>query len=168
VSEKSDRIERAYVALGSNLDDPLRQIHHALDALGRIPRTRLLQHSSLYRTAPWGIAEQPAFVNAVAELETVLSPHGLLDALLAIERAQGRSRAGPRWGPRTLDLDLLTFGDVRLAQADLHVPHPRIAQRAFVLVPLAELDADLVIPDLGKVGDLLACVDTSGCVRVTG
>ncbi|MDR2013574.1 MAG: 2-amino-4-hydroxy-6-hydroxymethyldihydropteridine diphosphokinase [Rhodanobacter sp.] len=160
-------MERAHVALGSNLSDPLRQIHHALDALDRIARTHLLRHSSVYRTAPWGIAEQPVFLNAVAELETALSPHGLLDALLAIERAQGRSRAGPRWGPRTLDLDLLTFGDMQMAQADLHVPHPRIAQRAFVLVPLAELDAGLMIPGLGKVSDLLARVDISGCVRVT-
>ncbi|GAA0705700.1 2-amino-4-hydroxy-6-hydroxymethyldihydropteridine diphosphokinase [Dokdonella soli] len=159
-------VERAYVALGSNLDEPQRQIRLAFEALGRIPDTRLLRRSRLYRSAPWGITEQPAFVNAVAELATALGPRELLEALLAIEREQGRRRDGMRWGPRTLDLDLLIWGGMQSTQPGLELPHPRIADRAFVLVPLAELDADLVIPGVGIVRDLLARVDANECVPI--
>ncbi len=156
----------AYVGLGSNLDDPAQQIRRALDALGKIPRTRLLRHSRSYRTAPWGITEQPAFVNAVAELASELAPRELLDALLAIERAHGRRRDGSQWGPRTLDLDLLTYAQLQLTEPGLALPHPHIGARAFVLVPLAELDASLLIPGAGVVRDLLARVDATGCVPI--
>lgn len=157
---------RAYIGLGSNLDDPVQQIRRALIALGTIPRTRLLRHSRSYRTAPWGITEQPAFVNAVAELASALAPRELLDALLAIERAQGRRRDGSQWGPRTLDLDLLTYAQLQLTEPGLVLPHPHIGARAFVLVPLAELDASLLIPGAGVVRDLLARVDATGCAPI--
>jgi 2-amino-4-hydroxy-6-hydroxymethyldihydropteridine diphosphokinase len=157
---------RAYVGIGSNLDDPPRQVRSALDALGALPATRLLRSSRLFRTAPWGNEDQPAFVNAVAELQTSLDAAGLLDRLLAIERARGRRRDGVRWGPRTLDLDLLVFGGRRIEAPGLVVPHPRIAERAFVLAPLADLDANLAIPGAGVVRDLLGAVDASGCVPI--
>ncbi|MEP7044016.1 MAG: 2-amino-4-hydroxy-6-hydroxymethyldihydropteridine diphosphokinase [Dokdonella sp.] len=156
---------RAYVGLGSNLDAPEQQIERALDALAtRVPQTQLLRTSRRYRTLPWGIAEQPAFVNAVAEVATSLPPRDLLEALLMLERVQGRHRDGARWGPRTIDLDLLVYGDLRAEWPGLMLPHPRLAERAFVLVPLADLDADLVIPGVGAVRDLLAGIDLSDCV----
>lgn len=157
-------VERIYVGLGSNLDDPPAQLARAFDALGRIAQTRLLRRSRLYRSAPWGETNQPAFVNAVAELASALAPMALLAALLDIERAQGRRRDGARWGPRTLDLDLLLFGDRKSDEPGLTLPHPRIAERAFVLVPLAELDAGLRIPGAGVVRDLLRQVDARDCV----
>jgi|SRR5665213_1236038 2-amino-4-hydroxy-6-hydroxymethyldihydropteridine diphosphokinase len=157
---------RAYVGLGSNLDDPAQQIRRAFIAFDSIPRTRLLRHSRCYRTVPWGVTGQPAFVNAVAELESALAPRELLVALLAIEREHGRCREGPQWGPRTLDLDLLTYSGLRLTEPGLALPHPRIGVRAFVLVPLAELDASLVIPGVGVVRDLLAGVDAADCVPI--
>lgn len=152
----------AYVALGGNLGDPRQQLLDALDALARLPGTRLLRRSRLYRTPPWGVLEQPPFVNAAALLDTDLTPHGLLAALLAIEQRAGRVRA-ERNGPRTLDLDLLHMDGVQSADASLILPHPRIAERAFVLLPLADLAPDLVLPGQGRVADLLAMVDTQGC-----
>lgn len=160
------RDARAYVGLGSNLDEPAQQIRRALTALESIPGTCLLRHSRSYRTAPWGIADQPVFINAVAEVMSALDPRELLAALLAIEREQGRRRDGSKWGPRTLDLDLLTYAQLRSAEPDLVLPHPRIGARAFVLVPLAELDAEMEIPGLGVVRDLLACVDATDCVPI--
>lgn len=154
---------RAYVGLGGNLGDARTRVLSAFDALARIPSTRLLRHSRLYRTPPWGVADQPAFINAVAELETRLLPRELLDALLGIERANGRRRGAERWGPRTLDLDLLAYGDRRCDEPGLTLPHPRIGERAFVLVPLAEIAADLCVPGMGRVRDLLAQVDAAGC-----
>jgi len=158
--------ERAFVGLGSNLDDPHAQLGRAFIALDAISHTRLLRRSRLYRSEPWGLAAQPAFVNAVAELSTTLEPAALLEALLGIERAQGRLRGGERWGPRTLDLDLLVHGTRRLAEPGLVIPHPHLAERAFVLAPLAELDPDLVIPGHGRVAALLARIDRSGCEPV--
>lgn len=160
----TDPVSTAYVGLGSNLDVPEERIRRALRGLDGIARTRLVRHSRLYRTAPWGLAGQPDFVNAAARLSTALSPRELLDALLAIEREQGRRRDGPRWGPRTLDLDLLVHGAARLDEPGLSLPHPHIAQRAFVLLPLAEIAPDLAIAGVGRVDDLLAAVDASGCV----
>jgi 2-amino-4-hydroxy-6-hydroxymethyldihydropteridine diphosphokinase len=160
------RVARAYVGLGSNLDDPLQQIERALHALAGLTQTQLLRASRRYRTAPWGFAEQPPFVNAVAELATHLPPRDLLDALLVLERAQGRHRDGARWGPRTLDLDLLLYGDLQMEAPGLVLPHPRIAERAFVLVPLADLDTDLEIPGAGVVRDLLTRVDAGECVPI--
>ena len=152
----------AYVALGSNLDDPRTQVERAFDALACLPRTTLHARSRLYRTPPWGFAEQPDFINAVAQLETGLSPRELLDALLSIERQAGRVR-GPANGPRMLDLDLLLHGTAVLDEAGLMIPHPRLHQRAFVLLPLAELAPELDIPGHGRVSDLLSRVDTQGC-----
>ena len=154
----------AHIGLGSNLDDPERQVRRAIDALAMLPSSRLLRASRLYRTEPWGRADQPAFVNAAAAIATRLSPRALLDALLAIERAHGRHRDGTRWGPRALDLDILLFGNERIDEPGLAIPHPHIAERAFVLLPLADLDADLDVPGQGRVRDLLARVDTEGCV----
>lgn len=155
-----------HVALGSNLDRPRRQIAQAVEALAALPQTRLVARSHDYATPPWGLAEQPEFVNAVVALDTALDPHALLRALLAIERAQGRDRTGPRWGPRTLDLDLLLHGDRVIDDGALVLPHPRIAERAFVLLPLADIAPDLVVPGHGTVAALLARVDVTGCRRL--
>jgi 2-amino-4-hydroxy-6-hydroxymethyldihydropteridine diphosphokinase len=157
---------RAYVALGSNQGDPQQQVRGALVALDALPDTRLVRASSLYRTPPWGVTDQPDFINAVAELQTMLEPSALMQALLNVETQAGRTRKGRRWGPRTLDLDLLLYGDRQLHEPGLDVPHPRIAERAFVLLPLAELDAKLVIPGQGRVDALLDRVDAGSCVQL--
>jgi len=143
----------AYVGLGSNLESPRQQIASALAALGALPGTSMQRCSSLYRSAPVGYAAQPDFVNAVACLNTALSPRELLDALLAIEGEHGRTR-GVRNGPRTLDLDLLLHGDASLDEAGLQVPHPRLTERAFVVVPLAEIAPALMLADGRTVIDL--------------
>ena len=140
--------EKAFIGLGANLGDPGEQLRGALAALDAIPGTRLTRASSLWRTAPVGHTAQPDFVNAVAEVETTRAPRALLDALLAIERGAGRSR-GERNAARTLDLDLLLYGDERIDEPDLVVPHPRLAERAFVLEPLAALAPALLHPGLG-------------------
>ncbi len=157
----------AYVALGSNLDDPAAQVEGGFAALAALPGTRLVARSRVYRTPPWGGVEQPAFVNAVAALETSLAPHALLRALLAVEARAGRTR-GVRYGPRTLDLDLLLFGDCELRETGLTLPHPRLHERAFVLLPLADVARDLEVPGHGSVAKLLARVDTAGCVAIDG
>ncbi len=145
----------AGVGLGSNLADPEAQVRTAFTALADLPGTRLSARSALWRSTPMGPADQPDYVNAVALLETTLEPHALLDALLAIEQARGRVRDGTRWGPRTLDLDLLFYGDTVLDTPRLRLPHPGIAQRDFVLVPLGEIaPPDLAIPGLGRLADL--------------
>lgn len=154
---------RAYVALGSNLDDPRAQVLRGLDALSRLPDSQLLARSRLYRSAPWGVAEQPEFVNAAAEIETTLAPRELLDALLGIERAAGRDRSGARWGPRVLDLDLLLYGDLDCEEPGLTLPHPHLHERAFVLLPLNDLAPDFDVPGRGRVRELLARVDAQGC-----
>ena len=135
----------AYVALGSNLQDPVRQVESALEELDRLPETRLVKRSSLYRTAPVGYAEQPDFVNAVAQLETRLPADRLLDELQAVEARHGRTRSFPN-APRTLDLDLLLYGDLVLRSERLTLPHPRMRERDFVLIPLREIAPDLELP----------------------
>jgi 2-amino-4-hydroxy-6-hydroxymethyldihydropteridine diphosphokinase len=154
---------RAYVALGSNLGDSQQQLADAMHALAALPDTRLLARSHFYRTPPWGVHDQPDFLNAVVVLETALPPHDLLDAMLEIERAAGRERKGERWGPRTLDLDLLHVAGKEINDERLTLPHPHIFERAFVLLPLNELAAELEIPGQGRVADLLRAVDTQGC-----
>ena len=139
----------AFVGIGSNLDQPVDQVSRAFDELDRLPHTRLVRKSSLYRTAPVGHEAQPDFVNAVAQLETGLPAERLLAELLAIEESHGRSRSF-RNAPRTLDLDLLLFGDARLSSPRLTVPHPRMRERAFVLKPLLEIAPQLPF-------DLAAC-----------
>lgn len=149
----------AYIGLGSNLDAPGEQVERALRELNALPQTRLVARSRLYRTAPWGGIEQPDFINAVAQLETGLDAQVLMRALLTIEHRAGRRRDGERNGPRVLDLDLLLYGDRRIVEAGLEVPHPRLHERAFVLVPLAEIAPDLAVPGQGRVSELLARVD---------
>ncbi|HVI25111.1 MAG TPA: 2-amino-4-hydroxy-6-hydroxymethyldihydropteridine diphosphokinase [Xanthomonadaceae bacterium] len=158
---------RAWVGLGGNVGDAAATLRAALPALDALPATRLLRASRLYRTPAWGLTDQPDFVNAVAELETALSPRDLLDGLLAVERAFGRERR-ERWGPRTLDLDLLLHGDVALDEPGLHLPHPHLHERAFVLLPLAELAPGMPIPGHGRVADFLTAVDAAGCVPLSG
>lgn len=156
----------AFIALGSNLGDARAQVLHGFDALAGLPGTQLLSRSPLYLTPPWGVLDQPPFVNAVARVDTTLTPHALLDALLGIERAAGRVRDGERWGPRTLDLDVLHMGAMVLSDERLSLPHPRIHERAFVLLPLHDLAPDLVLPGQGRVMDLLAALDVTGCERL--
>ncbi len=152
-----------YIGLGSNLADPRAQVEGGLRALGGLAETRLLRRSRLYRSAPWGRADQPEFVNAVAQLDTTLTPHILLDALLTIERKAGRERDTTRWGPRVLDLDILLYGDVVLDEPGLHLPHPHLHERVFVLMPLYEIAPELQIPGLGRANALLTRLDTSTC-----
>jgi 2-amino-4-hydroxy-6-hydroxymethyldihydropteridine diphosphokinase len=140
----------AYVGLGSNLGDREALIRRAADLIG----ARRL--SSLVETEPWGYEAQPKFLNAVAEVETALAPRALLDQLLDVERQLGRERIGPRWGPRTIDLDLLVYGDLLVDEPGLTVPHPELTGRLFVLEPLAELAPLLEIPGFGTVQALLA------------
>jgi 2-amino-4-hydroxy-6-hydroxymethyldihydropteridine diphosphokinase len=154
---------RAYVALGSNLGDSRQHLQDAIEALAILPHTQVIARSRIYRTPPWGVVDQPDFLNAAVSLETTLDPHELLDALLTIERAAGRQRNGQRWGPRTLDLDLLHVEGKAVNSERLSLPHPHIADRAFVLLPLHDVAPDLVIPGQGNVADLLRIVDTQGC-----
>lgn len=156
----------AFIALGSNLGDARAQVLDAFEALARLPGTRLLARSPLYLTPPWGVLDQPPFVNAVAQLDTTLPPHALLDELLVIERAAGRVRDGERWGPRTLDLDVLHMDAVVLSDERLSLPHPRISERAFVLLPLHDLAPTLDLPGQGRVAELLAALDVAGCERL--
>lgn len=145
----------AYVALGSNLDDPRQQVLKAFAELGQLPDSRCLKQSRLYKSAPMGPADQPNYINAVAELETELEPEALLSALQAIEAAHGRRREGERWGPRTLDLDILLYGDRCVELPDLQIPHAGLAERAFVLYPLYEIAGDIEIPRYGPLNKLL-------------
>jgi 2-amino-4-hydroxy-6-hydroxymethyldihydropteridine diphosphokinase len=139
----------AFVGLGSNLGDRCRLIRDAAEAIGAV---RL---SPVIETEPWGYADQPRFLNAVAELETEATPRELLDLLLEVERRLGRTREGPRYGPRTIDLDLLLYGDDVVDEPGLQVPHPRLHERRFVLEPLAALAAERKIPGNGTVSEAL-------------
>lgn len=152
----------AFVGLGGNLGDAAVTVRAAIDALGRLPDTRLHCASRLYRTPAWGLEQQPDFINAVARLETGLAAPALLDVLLETERGFGRQREpGLRWGPRTLDLDLLLHGEQVLDQPGLRLPHPHLHERAFVLVPLLDLAPDLHIPGHGPARELLRKLDAS-------
>ena len=155
----------AYVGLGSNLDDPAAQLATALEALAALPDTRLVAVSGRYRNPPMGPQDQPDYLNAVAGLLTRLSAETLLTALQGIEDAQGRRRDGARWGPRTLDLDLLVHGHARLESAALTLPHPGLCSRPFVLVPLAEIAPGLHLPGGQSVAALAAAVDAAGLQR---
>lgn len=144
--------ETVYVGLGSNLDKPRSQVEQALAELNHISGCRLQARSSLYASKPMGPQDQPDYINAVASLECVLEPAQLLNELQQIEQQHNRVRER-RWGPRTLDLDILLFGNRTIDEPDLVIPHPGIGDRSFVLVPLAELTPDLVIPGVGRVSD---------------
>lgn len=145
----------SYIGLGANLDDPAAQVELAIEELARLPQSRLIARSSLYASAPVGYAEQPDFINAVAALQTGLSPRALLEAMLGIEHYHGRNRTF-RNAPRTLDLDLLLYGDAHFHEENLTLPHPRMHERAFVLRPLLEIAPELVLPGSGRVDLLLA------------
>lgn len=146
----------AFIGIGSNLNEPVDQVTRAIGELQKIPVSDCIAHSSLYYGPPMGPQNQPDYVNAVARLHTQLEPLALLEALLEIEQAHMRVRIGERWGARTLDLDLILYGDRQIADSRLIVPHPRLHERAFVLYPLEELAPKLHIPGQGAIGDLIA------------
>ena len=150
---------RAYVGLGSNLGDREHTLRRALELVEGESGIAVVSVSSFRETEPVGYLEQPPFLNGAAELETELPPRDLLDRLLAVERSLGRVRDGPRFGPRTVDLDLLLYGDEVLDEPGLTVPHPRLHERRFALEPLAELDPELSVPGRGPVTALLQCLD---------
>ena len=147
-----------YVGLGSNLGDREQTIRGALARIGADPEIDVVAVSSLRETDPVGYTDQPKFVNGAAALRTQLSPKALLERLLQIERELGRERSGPRYGPRTIDVDLLLYGSEEVDEPGLRIPHPRLAEREFVLEPLAELDSDLEVPGRGSVRALLAAL----------
>jgi 2-amino-4-hydroxy-6-hydroxymethyldihydropteridine diphosphokinase len=149
----------AFIGLGSNLQEPQEQVARALQALAGLPNIRLLARSSLYRSAPVGYLEQPDFINAVAQIETGLAPRELLDALLELERECGRTREFLN-APRTLDLDILLYGDLQHHEHGLTVPHPQMHRRAFVLQPLLEIAPDCKIPGIGAAAEAMQqCTD---------
>lgn len=152
---------RVYLALGSNLADPLQQVEEALAALDRIPETQRVATSSFYRTPPYGPPDQPDYLNAAVALETRLTPESLLDQTQRIELAHGRMRKAERWGPRTLDLDILLFGDAVIATPRLTVPHYDMHNRAFMLVPLLEIAPEARLPNGRPLAALLAALDRS-------
>ena len=156
----------SYIGMGSNLDNPQRQLDMALVALSLLPDTSLVSTSSFYRSAPLGPGEQPDFINAVAQVSTGLPARQLLRQLQATENCQGRVRDGLKWGPRTLDLDLLLYGDEVIDEPELTVPHREIRHRNFVLMPLLELAPQLEIPGLGRVDELLDSVGCAGISRL--
>ena len=148
-------ISQVLIALGSNLENPASQVRKAFNELAILPESSLLACSSLYRSAPVGRNDQPDFINAVVQIETTLSPHDLLKALLEIEKSHGRVRRLPN-DPRTLDLDILMYDELECNESDLILPHPRMHQRAFVLKPLMEISKDCFIPSRGTVAELLS------------
>ncbi|KAB7898340.1 2-amino-4-hydroxy-6-hydroxymethyldihydropteridine diphosphokinase [Rouxiella sp. S1S-2] len=156
---------RVYIALGSNLAKPVDQVNCALEALAHLPRTRLVQTSSFYRSKPLGPQNQPDFLNAVVALDTHLPAHELLDGTQSIEQNQGRVRKAERWGPRTLDLDMLLYGNEIITSERLTVPHYDIKNREFMLYPLAEIAPDIVFPDGETLLELLKRVPLNGLTR---
>jgi 2-amino-4-hydroxy-6-hydroxymethyldihydropteridine diphosphokinase len=165
VSDSVDTEIVAYIALGSNLGDPLAHIGQAWTDLATLSHSRLADCSSLYRSKPVGFTEQPDFINAAAAIITRLSPRALLSALLRIEARHGRNRTFKN-APRSLDLDLLLYDGLVMHEPGLTLPHPRMAERAFVLAPLLEIAADLTIPGHGRVADCLARLDPRGIQRL--
>ena len=158
---------RAFVGLGGNVGDVAGAFASAVVRMDELPGTQLLRVSRRYRTPAWGMAAQPDFLNAVALLETELPARELLEALLAIERAHGRDRASEtRWGPRTLDLDLLLYGDTVIDEPGLRVPHPHLHERAFALKPLLDIATDAVIPGHGLARELPAAMAADGIEAV--
>lgn len=152
----------AYIALGSNQASPLEQVAAALNAIAAIPQSRVVATSSFYRTPPLGPQDQPDYLNAAVALETELSPEALLDHTQRIELEQGRVRKAERWGPRTLDLDIMLFGDLTLSTPRLTVPHYDMKRRAFMLVPLSEIAPDSTFPDGQRVADVLEKLSRAG------
>lgn len=159
-------VVRAYVGLGSNLDNPVKQVQRALIALQNLPHSRCIAHSILYISEPMGLVDQPDYINAVAALDTRLLPLSLLQALQQIEAQQGRVRTSQKWGPRSLDLDLLLYGDMKLSSEVLTLPHPGISLRNFVLYPLMEIAPELSIPHMGSVKQLVENSSDKGLRRL--
>jgi 2-amino-4-hydroxy-6-hydroxymethyldihydropteridine diphosphokinase len=157
---------RAWVGLGSNLGDSVALLGQAAEALSQAPGIAVQARSSLYRTPPWGAGGQPDFINAVMLLETTLTPLQLLDLLQGLESRFGRVRDGQRWGPRLIDLDLLLYGQQLVQLPRLQVPHPHMHERAFVLLPLLEIQPDACIPGRGTASDCLAGLDQGGIQRL--
>ncbi|WP_297799164.1 2-amino-4-hydroxy-6-hydroxymethyldihydropteridine diphosphokinase [Arenimonas sp. GDDSR-1] len=158
---------RAFIGLGGNQGDVPARFRSALEAIAMLPKTRIAAVSGLYSSPAWGGMLQDDYTNAVIEVDTALAPEALLDALLAIEQAHGRDRsAGPRWGPRPLDCDILLYADTVIDGGRLQVPHPRMAERAFVLLPLAEIAPDLCIPGLGALKPLLERISEQPIRRI--
>lgn len=156
---------RVYIAIGSNLASPLEQVNAALAALAEIPDSQIVAVSPFYRTPPLGPQDQPDYLNAAVALDTDLAPETLLDHTQRIELQQGRERKAHRWGPRTLDLDIMLFGDRQIATPRLTVPHYDMKNRAFMLLPLVHIAPDVCFPDGVKVADILSNLDPSGISR---
>ncbi len=160
---------RAYIGIGSNLDEPVTQVREAMERLADLPESRLVARSSLYGGRPMGPPDQPDYVNAVVALDTHLSAPDLLRALQRIERLQGRQRGGERWGPRIIDLDLLLYGSSRIDTPELQVPHPGLHARDFVIIPLAEIAGNLDIPGRGLLTSLINRIENHALRKlVTG
>ncbi|WP_028023047.1 2-amino-4-hydroxy-6-hydroxymethyldihydropteridine diphosphokinase [Enterovibrio calviensis] len=157
---------RAYIAIGSNLGNPVEKAQNAIKALAQLPDSRWVICSSLYSSKPMGPADQPDYVNAVAAIDTALLPLDLLAHTQRIELEFGRERKDERWGPRTLDLDILLYGDLQLESERLTVPHYGMKEREFVLYPLAEIAPDLHLPDGSAVADLVAVTDKNGLTSI--
>ena len=156
----------AYVALGSNLSGPRRRVEVGFDALAGLADSRLVLRSSFWRSAPMGPQDQPAFVNAVAGLLTRSEPRAFLESLQALEHRLGKTEPAVRWGPRVIDLDLLVFGELKLDEQGLTLPHPGLHQRNFVLYPLSEIAAELWVPGLARVRRLCERVSGAGIERL--
>lgn len=159
-------MNQAFIALGSNLQQPQQQVTTALRELAELPQTTLLNQSSFYRTAPVGYDNQPEFINAVAQLQTMLQPLQLLHAIQGIENLHGRKRSFPN-APRVLDLDLLLYNNMVMDTTELTLPHPRMHERGFVLLPLAEIAPDLALPQHGNITKLAQTCQDQGVKRIT-
>ncbi|WP_407331414.1 2-amino-4-hydroxy-6-hydroxymethyldihydropteridine diphosphokinase [Enterovibrio sp. 27052020O] len=157
---------RAYIAIGSNLGEPVEKAQNAIAALSQLPDSQFIASSSLYSSKPMGPSDQPDYVNAVVAIDTKLLPLDLLDHTQRIELVFGRERKDERWGPRTLDLDILLYGDLQLESERLTVPHYGMKEREFVLFPLAEIAPDLHLPDGSAVADLVAVTDKNGLTTI--
>ena len=156
----------AYIGLGSNLQNPIAQVSSAIEELSLIAHTSLEDFSSLYQSRPMGPSDQPAYINAVARLKTRLTPESLLSELQIIEKAHGRIRLDTRWGPRTLDLDILVYGNFCLSSQDLTIPHPGVKWREFVIYPLHEINKNLMIPKLGAIHRIKQKCQSKGLIRL--
>jgi len=156
----------AWLGLGANLQRPELQVTEAMKRLGESQGIEILKFSSLYRTAAWGDEDQDDFINAVVKIEARLPPLDLLHVVQMIENDMGRQRSEQRWGPRLIDIDLLLYGNENLHGAELQLPHPHMHTRAFVLLPMMELDESVVIPGRGAVKELLSALDCDGVIRL--
>ncbi|MAD91944.1 MAG: 2-amino-4-hydroxy-6-hydroxymethyldihydropteridine diphosphokinase [Gammaproteobacteria bacterium] len=156
----------AYIGIGSNLENPILQVKTSFTLLAQIPKTVLISQSSLYLSKPFGIEDQPDFINAAASVITQLTAFDLLKQLQKIENECGRKRSAIQWGPRTLDLDLLIYSDQILDEMNLIVPHPGISERNFVLLPLGELAPELYVPKLGRIRNLISNISKTGISQI--